>query len=186
MDGNALSKRVAKFFGIRLRTLQQSFVVPCVPGPDGDITEARELLVKFMRSSYEFFGQHGLQPTLYDVLFVPQDLPFRLSASAERAGFVVSYAFETNRQNKKIKQAFSDLTDVLHHEYGGRVYLVKNVFAKPETVRAMYASHAPEFFALKAELDPQGILRNAFLDGTFGGGQDGYANGDGADLSLAA
>ena len=97
-------------------------------------------------------------------------MPFLLSASAELPGFAVSYAFETSNKAKldRIKQSFRELADVLWSRFHGRVYLVKNVFATKATLAAMYGDYAIEFFRLKRELDPHGVLRNDFLERTFG------------------
>ena len=65
------------------------------------------------------------------------------------------------------RAAFEELSDALWSDFGGRVYLVKNVHVKPDTLKAMYAEQAEEFFAIKAEVDPDGILRNEFLEKRF-------------------
>jgi len=57
---------------------------------------------------------------------------------------------------------------VLWDQLQGRVYLVKNVYADPETLYEMYGANADEFLRLKRRLDPRCILRNHFLDRTFG------------------
>jgi FAD/FMN-containing dehydrogenase len=49
-------------------------------------------------------------------------------------------------------------------ELGGSVHLVKNVYAEPEDLRAMYAPAVAKFLELKKQLDPKGVLRNAFFD----------------------
>ena len=60
------------------------------------------------------------------------------------------------------------MADVLRKRFGGRVYLVKNVCADQGTLAAMYGDHAVTFFSLKRELDPNGVLRNDFLERNFG------------------
>ena len=106
-----------------------------------------------------------------DALFLPRDFSFALSATYDLPGFAVSYAFETSNERTldRAKEAFTDLADHLWQEFGGRVYLVKNVFVRKETLWAMYGDHAAEFLHLKEELDPGGILHNDFLERTFGG-----------------
>ena len=64
------------------------------------------------------------------------------------------------------EEAFNDLADLLWEDFGGRVHLVKNVFASKQTLAKMYGEGAERFFALKSELDPAGILRNDFLERT--------------------
>jgi decaprenylphospho-beta-D-ribofuranose 2-oxidase len=160
-DGNVRAKRVAQTWtGRRLKTIQQTFVVPADGGR----------LVAWLHQAQRFLADRGLHPTLADVLYLPQDLPFALSATADSAGFAVSYAFETSRPREleRVSEAFAQLADVLQRDYAGRVYLVKNVRASPGTLAAMYGKHAEAFFALKAELDPDGVLCNAFLERTFG------------------
>ena len=93
-----------------------------------------------------------------------------MSATSDMAGFAVSYAFETSNADKieRVKEAFTELSDILWQQYGGRVYLVKNVSARESTLAEMYGDNAREFFALKRELDPRSMLRNEFLERTFG------------------
>jgi hypothetical protein len=108
---------------------------------------------------------------MWDVLFLPKDECFLLSATAEKPGFVVSSAFETSskRRLKRAMAAFRKLSDDLERDYHGHVYLVKNVRANPTTLATMYGQYAESFFKLKSELDPTCVFRNKFLDDTFGG-----------------
>lgn len=170
MDGNARAKRVARRLGFTLRNIQQTFVVPSDPGTEAGWDRAQDDLVEWLDYAHEFLLERKLTPTLNDVLFLPKDLPFPLSASADLAGFAVSYAFETSDGNtlERAKAAFSELADALWDNFRGRVYLVKNVHAKQSTLAAMYGDNAVEFFRLKRELDPGSILRNDFLERTFG------------------
>jgi len=159
MDGNARAKRIGKKLGFKMQNAQQTFIVPS--DADG--------LVEWLEFAHEYLLERDLTPTLNDVLFVPRDRPFLLSASNNQPGFAVSYAFETSNQGRleRAKQAFDELADILWEKFHGRVYLVKNVFAKPATLAAMYGDHAVEFFRLKRELDPQMLLRDDFLERTF-------------------
>jgi len=168
MDGNARAKRIGNDLGLKMQNAQQTFVVPRDPDAEGSWDRARDDLVKWLQFASKFLRDRGLTPTLHDVLYLPRDLPFALSASADVPGFAASYAFETSNAKRlaRVKQAFIELADVLWEDYGGRVYLVKNVFARPETLRNMYADHLDEFHALKAELDPSDTLRNEFYDRT--------------------
>jgi decaprenylphospho-beta-D-ribofuranose 2-oxidase len=170
MDGNARAKRVAKRLGFTMRNVQQTFVVPSDPGAEGGWDRAKDDLVEWLDYAHKFLLERKLTPTLNDALFLPRDLPFPLSASVDLPGFAVSYAFETSNRAtiERVKEAFVELADVLWERFHGRVYLVKNVFAKESTLAAMYGDHAVEFFRLKRELDPGGVLRNDFLERTFG------------------
>ncbi len=170
MDGNARAKRIGKRLGFKMQNAQQTFVVPSDPGAEGGWDGAADDLVEWLDFAHEYLLERDLTPTLNDVLFVPRDRPFLLSASNNQPGFAVSYAFETSKKGRldRAKQAFDELADILWEKFHGRVYLVKNVFAKPETLAAMYGDHAIEFFRLKRELDPQMLLRDDFLERTFG------------------
>ena len=170
MDGNARAKHIGRRLGFSMRNVQQSFVVPSDPGATGGWDRAKDDLVEWLDFADGYLREHNLTPTLNDVLFLPKDLPFLLSASADKAGFVVSYAFETSNRRtlRRAEAAFSDLADVLWEKFQGRVYLVKNVFVKQETLAKMYGDHAVEFAQLKRELDPKALLRNDFLERTFG------------------
>jgi decaprenylphospho-beta-D-ribofuranose 2-oxidase len=170
MDGNRRAKEVAGFFGFNLETIQQTFVVPSDPDAAGSWDRGRANLVLWLERAHGVFNQRKLTPTLLDVLFLPKDLPFLLSASAAGPGFAVSYAFETSNANTiaRTKEAFIELADILWDEYRGRVYLVKNVHAKQSTLLEMYGLNAVRFFRLKRDLDPEGLLRNEFLERTFG------------------
>lgn len=184
MDGNARAKRVARRLGFTLRNIQQTFVVPSDPGTEAGWDRAQDDLVEWLDYAHKFLLERKLTPTLTDVLFLPKDLPFPLSASADLAGFAVSYAFETSDENtlERAKAAFSELADALWENFRGRVYLVKNVHAKQSTLAAMYGENAVEFFRLKRELDPRSILRNDFLERTFGDLLDRERAGAGQSL----
>ncbi|MGH2991096.1 MAG: FAD-binding oxidoreductase [Solirubrobacterales bacterium] len=170
MDGNARAKRIAKRLGFRMQNAQQTFVVPSDPGAAGGWDQVKDDLVEWLEYAHEFLLERGLTPTLNDVLFLPKDLPFPLSASAELSGFAVSYAFETSNPDtlERVRGAFTELADVLDERFKGRVYLVKNVFARQTALERMYGENAVRFFRLKRDLDPRKTLRDPFLERTFG------------------
>jgi decaprenylphospho-beta-D-ribofuranose 2-oxidase len=170
MDGNARAKRLGKNLGLKMQTIQQTFVVPFNPKTE-DWDDGRRVLASWLEYGHGVFKARKLAPTLWDVLFLPEDDLFPLSATAESPGFVVSYAFETSNSKKiaRIEAAFEEMSDHLWTQFRGRVYLVKNVRANPATLAAMYGRDARAFFDLKQELDPHCVFRNEFLDRTFGG-----------------
>lgn len=170
MDGNARAKALAARFDVHLRTVQQTFIVPSAPGAAGGWDKTEDDLVEWLEYAAKTFRERGLHPALHDVLYLPADGRFLMSATADLAGFAVSYAFETNDEEtiETVKRTFSEMADTLWEKFSGRVYLVKNVCARRETLRAMYGANAVDFFALKRELDPDLVLRNDFLERTFG------------------
>jgi decaprenylphospho-beta-D-ribofuranose 2-oxidase len=170
MDGNVRSKHVAKRFGVRLKTIQQTFIVPVDAHGPGGWEKGEQDLIRWLERAHTVLAAKKLTPTLHDVVFLPRDLPFRLSATSDMEGFAVSYAFETSNAStiQRAREAFSELADDLWNEFGGRVYLVKNVSAAPATLRAMYGPHAVTFFEVKQEVDARQILRNEFIEDHFG------------------
>jgi FAD/FMN-containing dehydrogenase len=158
LDANVRARRWAR--PLRLKTVQQTFVVPS----DDD------RLPDWLDHAQGVLDQRGLKPTLVDVLWLPEGLPFHLSPTSDMAGYAVSYAFETSRRREiaRIREAFAALADTLLDDYGGRVYLAKNVSVSATTLAAMYGDHAERFLALKAEIDPTGVLRNGFFDDVLG------------------
>jgi decaprenylphospho-beta-D-ribofuranose 2-oxidase len=170
MDGNVRAKRLGQRLGFKMRCIQQTFILPLDPHPaEGDRTPAMQL-VAWLEHAHGLLLERKLTPTMNDVLFLPRDFPFALSASYGLEGFAVSYAFETSnpRTLERTRVAFADLSDDLWRLFGGRVHLVKNVCARRETLWAMYGDHAREFFRLKRELDPSGVFDNDFLERNFG------------------
>ena len=179
MDGNARAKRIGRSLGLSMKGIQQSFVVPNDPihpgvaedGARPNWEQGKQRLVEFFDVAFAQFGRAGLSPTLTDVLFLPEDDRFLLSATEGRSGFVVSFAFETSNSTKleKAEAVFRDLSDRLWEDFAeGRVYLVKNVRTNQGKIAEMYGDNRTAFLALKEELDPDGLLRNEFfrhLDG---------------------
>jgi decaprenylphospho-beta-D-ribofuranose 2-oxidase len=154
MDGNVKAKRWARDLGVTLKTLQQTFIVPV------------DRLAEWLRHARGVFQRLRVAPTLQDMLYLPQDLPFYLSATPKAPGFAVSYAFDTSdtAEIELVTEAFVELSDTLRRApYRGRVYLVKNVRASRATIKAMYAD-LEAFRAVKEKYDRKGILRNGFYD----------------------
>lgn len=171
MDGNVRAKDLAASFGVTLKTVQQTFVVPSDPGAAGGWDKAKDDLVEWLEHAHARLLAEGVRPTLQDVLYLPADPRFLLSATAGLAGFAVTYAFETSDDARiaRIRAVLTELSDTLWDKFGGRVYLVKNVAVRKDTLARMYGDNAVELFRLKRELDPGGVLRNEFLERTFGG-----------------
>jgi decaprenylphospho-beta-D-ribofuranose 2-oxidase len=161
MDGNVRAKHWAGRLGLSLKTLQQTFIVPV--GGEG--------LAEWLLHARGVLNRLGVAPTLQDVLYLPQDMPFYLSATPEGPGWAVSYAFDTSHPDEleDVTHAFVRLARELDKTYGGRVYLVKNVRADRATIEAMYGPDLAAFRAVKDEFDPQGILRNGFFDRVLAG-----------------
>ena len=168
MDGADRAKRWGRRLRFKMQTIQQTFVVPSEDKPG---IESRRKLVKWLRLTKAELWDRGLHPSMWDVLWLPKDEGFLLSASSASAGYAVSIAFETSNADEidRIKEAFRVLSRRLHEEFRGRVYLVKNVHAEPDVLEEMYGQDADRFFAFKLELDPDWTLQNDFLRRIFPG-----------------
>lgn len=155
MDGDVRFRRLGRRLGLQLRIVQQSFVVP--------VAAAAELIERARR----VFGAAAVVPMLSDVLYCRSDRAL-LSATHGLDGFVVSFAFSPRTRGRlaRIQDALVRLSKACR-ALGGRVRLVKNVHADPDDLAAMYAATLPRFQALKRALDPDGVIRNEFLERVF-------------------
>jgi decaprenylphospho-beta-D-ribofuranose 2-oxidase len=194
MDGNSRVKEWGKAHGVKMPTVQQTFVVPFDPDANfatGEEAKAArcERLATWLDESHQLLREHKVRPSFSDVLFIRDTKPFGLSSNAGMAGFAVSYAFETSNEKAldRIAQAFAALAEKLTDErFGGRVYLVKNVYASQETLRSMYGENAIGLLKLKRRLDPDCLLANEFFERNFGDlAAQTYAGAFGEDTSAA-
>jgi decaprenylphospho-beta-D-ribofuranose 2-oxidase len=168
MDGTVRAKDIATSLGFAWKSIQQTFIIPA----QSDVHEwesADQRLLGFLTACDARFQAAKVEATMMDVLFIPRDDNFLMSASNGMAGFAVSFAFETNSERRlaTIVKCFEELSETCF-EAGGRVYLVKNVRAPKATLAKMYGSRLKDFLALKALVDPGRILSNAFLERNFG------------------
>lgn len=159
MDGHVRAKETADRLGVPFRIMQQTFVVP---------SAERRLLGAFLARAIDRFHAEGLAIGLLDLLWLPADEPFCLSSSAAGAGYACTFTFEGPVATVRARRAFADLAEEVA-DIGGRVHLVKNVFASPETLARTYAGGLARLSAVKRRVDPDGILRNALLERCFPG-----------------
>lgn len=143
--------------GRAMKVLEQTYVVPA-----GALQGFLDTLVAGCHTE-------GLDPALCDVVWLPADDDFLLSSSRS-GGFAVNIAFtglERAGRAEQVKRLFARWTEDCA-TMGGQVHLTKNVIGDPATLRAMYGSRLEAFLALKARVDPRGLLGSDFLDRVFG------------------
>jgi hypothetical protein len=162
MDGNVRAKALATQAGLDVYTVQQTFVLPADSHPhETDAAHAARLereCEAFLAGADTLFAQRGLVPTVIDLLYLPAEHCSYLSPTLGRAGIAVSFAFEVSREEvDAIGRVFTTLSE-LCAEVGGKTYLVKNVFVRSETLRAMYGEGLEGFLRTRAELDPRSLL----------------------------
>jgi decaprenylphospho-beta-D-ribofuranose 2-oxidase len=156
MEGHRKTKDLASRLGVSLPTVQQTLVVP-----ESHLLRFLQLVVGQLRAS-------GLAPSMLDVLFLPADT-FLLSANNGLGGYAVSLAFErlSSGHLQNLQALLARLSSACA-EHGGRVHLIKNVYASSQTIAQMYEPSINIFLALKQRVDPNCIVRNSFFDRIFG------------------
>ena len=75
------AKRIGQRLGFRMRSIQQTFIVPLGPHPAVGERTPEQQLVAWLEHAHELLLERKLTPTMNDVLFLPRDYPFALSAS---------------------------------------------------------------------------------------------------------
>ena len=161
--GNDAVMRRGRALGIPMGIRQQTWVVPMVAD---DPEQTKQKLAQFLEQTDALLDARGLLPPLIDVLFLPDDSGegFVLSSNRGISGYAVTVTFEA-----PFRTEFPD-EELACHEIsricaamGGRVHLVKNVFADCAALEIMYAEGISELRALKAKVDPSHALSNGFL-----------------------
>jgi len=155
MESNRKSKEIASRFGILLPVIQQTFIIP------------KSHLLAFLQILTGILHAKKLVPSLFDIVPIPAD-DILMSASSGLDGFAVSVAFEDlNRRTILVLHRQLQAASTACAKLGGRVHLVKNVFATPEQLYSMYTQAMERFLRIKAHLDPDGILHNSFFERIF-------------------
>jgi decaprenylphospho-beta-D-ribofuranose 2-oxidase len=155
MESNRRSKAIARRFGIQLPVIQQTFIVPKLH------------LLAFLHDLATRLRSKRLNPSLFDIVPIPSD-DMLMSASRALDGFAVSVAFE-DLDTRTILELHRQLQAASAQcaKLGGRVHLVKNVYATPEHLYEMYTVDMEHFLRLKEQVDPEGLLHNSFFERVF-------------------
>jgi FAD/FMN-containing dehydrogenase len=152
MDANVLEKKIGERMGLPMPVIQQTFVVPV----------ART--AAFLGEAVARMDAAGVTPTLLDVLYMPEDR-ITMSASHRLEGFACTLSFEDVRTPARREQAIGVLRRLATRcaDFGGRIHMTKHVYASARTLARMYGPRLTTFMRLKRELDPHGVLHNAFF-----------------------
>ena len=145
--------------GQQFPIVQQTWVIP--------LPAART--VKFAETCERKLNSRLLRPAESDMLFASQD-DCLMSANYKLDGFAVSLGFEPVSPDGKPPDSIVDLFQELSvdcQKAGGRIHLVKNVHADPDTFRKMFSPQIKEFEKLKRACDPDLLLQNKFSDTFF-------------------
>jgi FAD/FMN-containing dehydrogenase len=156
MEGNERAKTLADRVGLKMTSLQHSYVVPT------------ESLRPFLETVARTFADRDVYPCLLDALYRPSD-DYLLSSANGLPGFCVSFVFEGMNKARyaRIRDCFLELNAIALGA-GGRLHLGKNVIATQEQLQRMYGHARPRLEALKAAYDPHNVLVNDFFARIFG------------------
>lgn len=165
-DGNAACRRLGRRIKLGMGIRQQTYFLPCDPR---DLASATRGLEQFLDRAEQLISGQRLLPALIDVLYVPPDQEFLLSSSRALPSLAITFTFErlTSARLDAEERVCRELCSVCASQ-GGRVHLVKQVFADPGVVREMYADVLQDAATLRARIGARGVLRNEFLLRTLG------------------
>ncbi len=160
--GNDAVRRAGRKLGFPMGIRQQTFVIPLVPG---DQDQTKQKLAEFLESADAILTTRGLHPPLIDVLYLPDDADekFVLSSNHDISGYAITITFEDPLRASfpEEEAAYAEIAESCEN-MGGRVHLVKNVFASAESLRRAYAWGVGRVTELKAQYDPTRMLSNGF------------------------
>jgi D-arabinono-1,4-lactone oxidase len=165
--GNDAIRRAGRKLGFPMGIRQQTFVVPLVPN---DPDETKQKLGDFLEAADAILTKRGLHPPLIDVLYLPDDANegFVLSSNHGVSGYAVTITFEDPMRASfpEEEAAYEEIAEVCA-KIGGRVHLVKNVFASTETMERMYQWGVEQVGALKDRYDDKRMLSSSFFRRVF-------------------
>lgn len=161
--GNHAVRSAGRKLGFPMGIRQQTFVIPLVAN---DPEETKQKLGDFLEAAEAVLDRRRLSCPLIDVLYLPDDANegFVLSSNHGISGYAITITFEDPLRASfpEEEAAYEELTQICA-DMGGRVHLVKNVFARPETMEQSYAWGVDRVAALKAKYDPERMLSNGWV-----------------------
>lgn len=154
--GHEPTKKMTARTGFRMRTVQPSYLLPAAG------------LRTFLDCTTRLFHEHGVYPSLLDALYCPAD-HFLLSSGSGLSGMLVIFTFEslTLARCEQIRPCLFEVGDACLNA-GGRLHLVKSLYASREQLGTMYAHAVSDLARLKARADPSSALINDFFTRAFG------------------
>jgi decaprenylphospho-beta-D-ribofuranose 2-oxidase len=156
MEGNERFKAHFERAGGRAPAVLPSYCVP--------VNQA----VTFLEQAAALLEEYRVQPALLEALYVPAD-DWLLSPSFGLASICVSFAFEGMMLGslKRLRRCVYHLNEACIAA-GGRINLIKSVYATSDQLRRMYGHVATDLADLKARIDPEGLFCSSFFARAFG------------------
>lgn len=160
-DGHKRSRKILQALGFPCRIIQQTYMLPVSEGAQ----HVGQALAKFLADADQYLDYLGLDPAFIDVLYVGSDSKtFPLSSSNGLDAFAVSITFErVIRRLDREAAALAELS-VRCDKLGGRVHLVKNVFADQNLIGATYAGGLATMKNIRAKRLAAGVVYNGFAE----------------------
>lgn len=152
VEPDFLLSRLLGLVGYRAKLYQNSYFIPL----QGDN------VTRFTRRTVELMQERGLSFSMFDILYVPRDEPFLLSASRDVDGFYINTTFLDAAGEEGVMAYYAALNE-LCVEMGGKINLVKNAFIEPEVLTKMFEGPLEELTAIKRRVDPERMFNSLFL-----------------------
>jgi hypothetical protein len=135
-----------------------------------DPAASSQRLHAFLDAADKLLDARKLTPALIDVLYVPDDAGegFLLSSSLGLSGFAVTFTFEKLwSSDVTAEQDALRAIAVVCAQGGGRVHLVKHVYADAKLLDEMYEEPLTQMIELRHKHGATETIRNDFLKRVF-------------------
>ena len=156
VEPDFILNRLLNRLGYRAKLLQNSYFIPL----KGDN------VTRFNKQAVELMLRFKLSFAMYDILYVPRDEPFLLSASKDDEGFYINTTFLDSAIEADVMAYYAELNK-LCVQLDGKINLVKNAFIEPSALEKMYEGSLTQLIALKNKVDPDFRFNSLYLKEKF-------------------
>ena len=139
--------KLFSIFGYKAKLYQNSYFIPL---------EANKVTV-FTQKVCELLLKYQLHFGMFDIMYIPKDEHFVLSASRDIDGFYINTTFFDRTDVNSLMAFYKELNE-LCFSMGGKMNLVKNLFIEPSLLEKMYGEAIEELIVLKKETDPDNLI----------------------------
>lgn len=152
-------KTIGWWFGLlgkKPRLYQNSYFIP---------NEGRNPTL-FTQQVCALLVKYRLDFGMFDIMYIPKDEPFILSASRYTDGFYINTTFFDKVNVDDLMNFYAELNK-LCFEMGGKMNLVKNLFITTDYLEKMYGKEILEMIELKKKTDPDNLIQSNFFKEKF-------------------
>jgi decaprenylphospho-beta-D-ribofuranose 2-oxidase len=160
-DGHEGFHRFGKSLSLAMGIRHETYMIPC---DRADVPASARRVAEFLHFTQRLFEKERLSPALVDALFCPADHEFALSSSRDQSSLAITITFEDLASSRlgHEEAVFRELATECAR-LGGRVHLVKQVFADPREIDTMYHAGIDEMRRVRARVGAVQLLTNEFL-----------------------